>query len=248
MSELLNNTLSQWLPIWIDNMLHNRENPPRDIELAMLKDSVRNIERVCIVGTGPSFNPCFFNTDYIVTNQSSYLHVIRETGHYPHLCVITDANPKMYDYIASAPEAHGKPTVFAVATLADPKLFCLPFAYAFHHPYVRGVPFLDLLFDKLCPKSVKTNVIQVGNSMNAAMLVCAQLMLRERLPKAEMHLNGVDFAYADGTTSPQFQAYAEDNKRVVKMLRDCGFVITKEPGESPLNEWILQDEAKEEPQ
>jgi len=241
LSELLNNTFNAYMPEWIDNMLACKDLKPRDVTLMEFK---KKISRVCLVGTGPSYNPCFFNDDFIVTNQSSYLRYIRDTGFYPDLCVITDANTDILHMVKNE-EAQGLP-MFAIATLADTRLFlALPFTFAFHHPYVRGIKILDMLFDKLQPETVRTSIVQVGNSMNAALLLMAHLMTVGTIPGVELHLNGVDFSYADGTVMEQFRLYAEDNKKIVSMLRENDYTITKEPGPSPLNEWILQETPEE---
>lgn len=234
---MINNTFNQWMPIWVDNMLEARDMPLHDIS-EMQFQLTANLKRITFYGTGPSYNPgCFDVEEFSIVNQSSLLRLTRDVPSAPDLCVVTDANPNILNMLEDA-AAQGNHPMLAVATLAYPPIHELFNAYAFHHPYVRGIPILDLLFDKLCPRSITTSIVQVGNSMNVAMLLAAQLVELGILPKVSFHLNGVDFAYEDGMSSPEFKLYAEDNKTIVTMLKANGYTVTKEPGPGPLNQWI----------
>ena len=112
----------------------------------------------------------------------------------------------------------------------------------FHHPLFGGGNILDHVYRSLQPATVTTNIVQVGCSMNAALLLVAKLMLNGQMPKMRIHLAGVDYYDPENPEDERFKLYAENLRIITKGLGEDGFCITKEKGPGPLGEFIEEVE------
>ena len=239
MQDVIENTVGNMIPLQFENMLKNKDKDVKDIKEW---ETELPITRVVLLGTGPTaskFKSGFMQ--YTIGNQTT-LRVFPDAV---EGVIVTDAGVKYPKGILRPREGCD----MFLASCVDPDLLRLlrkdwkhERTYMFHHPLFGGGNILDHVYRSLQPVGISTNIVQVGCSMNAGLLLMAKLMIDGKIPKTRIHLTGVDYYDPENPEDERFKLYAENLKIIVKGLSEDGFCITKEKGPGPLGEFIEEVE------
>lgn len=243
--KLIDDTLRIMLPGWIRNMIANENLLSRDIML--YPAFTRPIERYVLLGAGPSLSRYVQrDSDFTVVNQTSFIRRC-EAGFRPDVCIITDYSDLIWGRLKEQLRRMKRPrTSFFFASSCDTRLIKHAMeetqVFGFHQPSLPGKDrILDIIYGAFSPKKISTNIVQAGNSMNAAMLIVVHLILQGIFPMKPLHFAGVDFAEENGDMSnPRFLPYARDNEELVKAVKEAGFSITMEKTPGILKQWITE--------
>jgi hypothetical protein len=215
----MNGTLEKMWPLWFRNMAYNTDLD--DIEQIPICD--RLVARVVVLGTGASAIEFRDRYDRDIEFRKSTLLVGNQSSHCigMDMMVLTDGQDEVPRKIRTVDT--DERMRIAMANIVHPACKSIPCmgVWGFKHVVNAGenpeLKAVNAAMSAIAGKSLKTWVIQVGMSLNAAILIVDKLMAWGKIPNVPIILAGVDLSYKDMGSFPVGQP---------SMLSDTGKITT----------------------